>query len=125
MATETKPRAQGDGAGRELERSDGAAIDLLSLPRLVLGALADLQAVAQSVRVLPEVAGYLRTIEARVESMDREVARMRQAVEELHPGVDGLREAVDRLEPGIEDLRRAATPMRRIGARFRRQPPLD
>jgi hypothetical protein len=125
MATETKPRARGDGAGRELERSDGAAIALLSLPRVVLGALADLQTIAQSVRVLPEVAGYLRSIEARVESMDREVARMRQAVEELHPGVDGLREAVDRLEPGIEDLRRAAAPMRRIGARFRRQAPLD
>ena len=76
--------AEGNGRDAEIEPSRGWAVDTLGyVPRLLLGALEDLRTVAESVRVLPEVARSLGAIEESVDSMDREVRLMRQGVDRL------------------------------------------
>ena len=72
----------------------------------VLERLADVRKIADSTRVLPDVLERLAVIERRVESLDREVTAMRQAVESI--GVD------------VVDLRDAIHPIQRTAGRFGR-----
>ena len=60
----------------------------------VLERLADVRAIADSTRVLPEVLERLAAIERRVESLDREVTGMHQAVESIGADVIDLRDAI-------------------------------
>ena len=60
----------------------------------VLERLADIRAIADSTRVLPEVLERLAAIERRVESLDREVSAMRQAVDSIGGDVHDLRDAI-------------------------------
>jgi hypothetical protein len=72
----------------------------------VLERLADVREIADSTRVLPEVLERLAAIERRVESLDREVSAMREGVESI--GVD------------VAHLRDAIHPIRRTAGRFGR-----
>jgi uncharacterized protein YoxC len=114
--------ADGNGRDAEIEPSRGWAVDTLGyVPRLVLGALGDLRSVAESVRVLPEVARSLSAIEASVDSMDREVRLMRQGVDRLDTDVIKVVEGVDPLDDKLEDLRRTLRPLSRMSGRFGRR----
>ena len=111
-----------DGRDAEIEPSRSWAVDTLGyLPRLAAGALEDLRTVAESVRVLPEVARSLRSIEASVESMDREVRLMRQGVDRLDTDVVKVVEGVDPLDQKLEEVRRTLRPLSRAAARFGRR----
>jgi hypothetical protein len=75
------------------------------------GPLDDLRTIAQHIKVLPELARLLATIEVKVESLDDEVKKMRQAVE-------GMSGSVDALPPKIDELGHTLHPLRRMGSRF-------
>jgi hypothetical protein len=87
---------------------------LAALPKMLKnGPLDDLKTIAAHIKVLPELADLLATIEARVESLDDEVKKMRQAVE-------GMSGSVDALPPKIDELGHTLHPLRRMGSRFSR-----
>lgn len=112
----------GSGGDAEIERSRGWAVDTLGyVPRVVLGALTDLRTVAESVRVLPEVARSLNAIEASVDSMDREVRLMRQGVDRLDDDVIKVVDGVDPLDEKLDDLRRTLRPLSRVNHRIGRR----
>ena len=97
--------------GEEKTTARGLAA-LAALPNLLKsGPLDDLRSIAQGMQVLPELARLLATIEVKVESLDEEVKKMRQAVESM--GGD-----VGELPPKIEDLSKTLHPFRRMGNRF-------
>lgn len=75
------------------------------------GPLDDLRTIAQHIKVLPELARLLATIEVKVESLDDEVKKMRQAVEAMGGSVEAL-------PPKIDELGHTLRPMRRMGRRF-------
>jgi hypothetical protein len=119
-------------AGTELEPSRGAGYALAYLPRLVVGALEDLRSIARSVSVLPDVGRALCTIQQRVDSLDDEVRRMRQAVERIDGDVvamqDSLKDELSQTREGVlrleGELGRAVHPLRRVTGRLsRRQEP--
>ena len=60
----------------------------------VLERLADIRTIADSTRVLPDVLESLAVIERRVESLDREVPALHQAVESSGADVIDLRDAI-------------------------------
>jgi hypothetical protein len=114
-ATDERP------AGTELEPRGNAAIGVIGfVPRLLVGALGDLHSIAQSARVLPEVARRLASIDERMDHMDAEVTRMRQGVDAIGTQTGGVREGVERLEPHLDELRDALHPLRRTAGRMRR-----
>jgi hypothetical protein len=84
---------------------------LLILPRLAIGALADLRSIARSTAELPEVRRQLVAIEDHIASLDSEVLRMRQ-------GVDSIGEEVVELR---DDVRPLAGAVRRLGRFGRRR----
>jgi uncharacterized protein YoxC len=111
-----------NGRDAEIEPSRGWAVDTLGyVPRLVVGALGDLRSIAESVRVLPEVARSLNAIEASVDSMDREVRLMRQGVDRLDTDVIKVVEGVDPLDEKLDDLRRTLRPLSRMTYRLGRR----
>lgn len=93
---------------------------LAVVPRLVLGALEDLRTIAQSVTVLPEVARSLAVIQDRVDSLDDEVRRMRQAVDSIDGEVGEVRDAVEPLEQEMRHMHQTLHPLRRFGSAVRR-----
>lgn len=95
------------------------APDLMTIPRLLGGALNDLRAIAEGMAVLPQMLASLNGIQARVDSLDDEVKRMRAAVEGMGGDVGELRDGIERLEPHLEDVTRVAHPLRRLGDRRR------
>ena len=103
--------------GKELEQGGGGN-PLAYLPRLVLGALDDLHAIARSVSVLPEVARSLASIEARVTSMDEEVKKMRRGVDSLNGEVIGVQEVILPLQDELHEVHRAVRPLRRLTGRI-------
>lgn len=114
---------EGSGRDAEIEPTHGWAVDTLGyVPRLVVGALGDLRSIAESVRVLPEVARSLNAIEASVDSMDREVRLMRQGVDRLDTDVIKVVEGVDPLDEKLDDLRRTLRPLSRVSGRLGRRP---
>ena len=85
-----------------------------SLPvRWPLSQLADVRKIADSTRVVPDVLERLAVIERRVESLDREVTAMHQAVESIGVDVVDLRDA-------IHPIQRSAGRLGRITARIPR-----
>jgi hypothetical protein len=95
------------------------APDLLTIPRLLGGALNDLRTIADGMAVLPRMLSTLHGIQAKVDSLDDEVKRMRAAVDGMGGDVGDLREGIERLEPHLEDVTRVAHPLRRLGDRRR------
>jgi len=79
----------------------------------VLERLADIRTIADSTRVLPDVLERLAVIERRVESLDREVTAMHQAVESIGVDVIDLRDA-------IHPIQRTAGRLGRITVRIPR-----
>ena len=112
-------------SGKEVETRSGHPLAVV--PRLVLGALEDLRTIAESVTVLPEVARSLASIQDRVESLDDEVRRMRQAVDSIGGEVVEVRDAVGPLEQEMRHMHHTLRPLRRFNSAFRRgrdaQPP--
>lgn len=95
----------------------GLAVDALGyLPRALMGAFDDLRSIALSVRVLPEVAHHLASIQVAVESMDSEVRKMRRAVEQVDADVLGVVDAVAPVDEKLDDLRRTLHPLSRATA---------
>jgi hypothetical protein len=90
------------------------SVDVLQIPRLLGGALADLRAIAEGMAVLPKLLITLRGIQDEVTEMNTEVADMRADVGELKRGMD-------RLEQKIDDVTNLAHPVRRINAARRRR----
>jgi len=93
--------------------------DLLTIPRLLGGALNDLRTIADGMAVLPRMLSTLHGIQAKVDSLDDEVKRMRAAVDGMGGDVGELRDGIERLEPHLEDVTRVAHPLRRLGDRRR------
>lgn len=108
-----------EAAERALQRR--GTIDVMQIPRLLGGALADLRSIAEGMATLPKMLVSLDAIRTSVDSLDDEVKRMRAAVESMGGGVEGLEETMARLEPHLEDVSRVAHPLRRLGDRTRRR----
>jgi hypothetical protein len=97
------------------------SVDLMQVPRLLAGALTDIRAIAEGMATLPKLLVSLDGIQAKVESLDQEVKRMRAAVEGMGGDVGELRGGIDRLEPHLEDVSRVAHPLRRLNQTRRRR----
>ena len=95
------------------------APDLMTIPRLLGGALNDLRTIADGMAVRPRRLTTLNGIQAKVDSLDDEVKRMRASVDGMGGDVGELREGIERLEPHLEDVNRVAHPLRRLGDRRR------
>ena len=104
---------------RALQRR--GTIDVMQIPRLVGGALADIRTIAENMATLPKLLVSLNGIKDRVDSLDDEVKRMRAAVESMGGDVGELGQTMNRLEPHLEDVSRVAHPLRRLGDRTRRR----
>ena len=92
----------------------------MQLPRLLGGALTDLRTIAEHITTLPSLLVNLEHINERVASLDEEVKQMRAAVETMGGDVVELGGGIDRLETHLDDVPRVAHPLRRLGARGRR-----
>jgi hypothetical protein len=97
----------------------GALAALARIPGGLAGALADIQAIAEGMQALPQIARILAAIEKRVESLDDEVIKMRQAVDRIDGEIDTLTERVVDLQRSLRPLRRVAD---RVGRRGRNVP---
>ena len=86
---------------------------MTGVPRMIGGLIEDVRAIARGMEVLPELARSLTTIEARVDALNDEVRRMREAVEEMGGDVNTLPRRID-------DLQHSLSPLRRIGRRLGR-----
>ena len=93
------------------------AIDVMQIPRLLGGAINDLRTIAEGMATLPKLLTSLDAINAKVESLDDEVKKMRAAVETMGGDVSGLEASIGRLEPHLEDVSRVTHPLRRITRR--------
>ena len=102
---------------RALERR--GPIDLMQVPRLLAGALADIRTIAEGMATLPKLLLTLDSIRSQVDSLDSEVKQMRAAVESMGGDVHDLGDSIERLEPHLEDVSRVAHPLRRLNARRR------
>jgi hypothetical protein len=107
-----------DVAERALVRR--SPVDLMQLPRMLGGALADLRTIAEHITTLPSLLVNLENINERVESLDEEVKQMRAAVETMGGDVVELGGGIDRLEGHLDDVSRVTHPLRRLGGRGRR-----
>jgi hypothetical protein len=108
-----------DPAGAEERALARRAPDLMTIPRLLGGALDELRTIADGMAVLPRLLSTLNGIQAKVDSLDDEVKRMRATVNGMGGDVGELREGIERLEPHLEDVTRVAHPLRRLGDRRR------
>lgn len=96
------------------------SVDLMQVPRLLGGALADIRMIAEGMATLPKLLIALDGIQGKVESLDHEVKQMRAAVEAMGGDVGELRDGIDRLEPHLEDVSKVAHPLRRLNDSRRR-----
>ena len=97
------------------------AIDVMQIPRLIGGALADIRTIAEGMATLPRLLISLDGIRDKVDSLDDEVKKMRAAVESMGGDVSGLEQSIGKLEPHLADVSRVAHPLRRLGDRTRRR----
>lgn len=100
-----------------------AAVDLMTIPRLLGGALADIRTIAEGMAVLPKLLISLDGIQQKVDSLDDEVKQMRAAVQSMGGDVGELNESFARVEPHLEDVSRVAHPLRRLNETRRRRDP--
>jgi Mg2+ and Co2+ transporter CorA len=89
-------------------------VQVSGVQKVVGGLLDDVRTIARGMQVLPELARILESIEAKVDTLNDEVHRMRVAVEEM--GGD-----VKTVPTRLDDLQHSLSPMRRIGRRFSRR----
>jgi methyl-accepting chemotaxis protein len=106
---------------RAIERR--GAVDVMQLPRLIGGALADIRRIADGMATLPKLLVSLNSIDERVELLNEEVTKMRTAVESMGGDVSELSGGIDRLESHVDDVARVAHPLRRISRRRPRDIP--
>jgi hypothetical protein len=129
MSSERSSELTGRGptSGRSLEARAAAVIGpALVVPRLVLGALADIRTIAESTRAIPELAAELTAIREHVDSLDDEVARMRQGVDSIGGEVVGVRESTAPLAGRLDAVQASMAPLERLarlGIRRRRRGP--
>ena len=97
------------------------SVDLMQVPRLLGGALADIRMIAEGMATLPKLLIALDGIQGKVESLDQVVKQMRAAVEAMGGDVGELRDGIDRLEPHLEDVSKVAHPLRRLNDSCRRR----
>jgi hypothetical protein len=117
-----EPEILDEAAIADDERAlDRRGVDVMQIPRLIGGALADIRTIAEGMATLPKLLVSLDAINAKVESLDDEVKKMRAAVESMGGDVGGLEQSIARLEPHLEDVSRVAHPLRRLGGRTRRR----
>jgi len=93
------------------------AVDLLTIPRLIGGALDDIRRIADHMAVLPKLLISLDGIQARVDSLDDEVRKMRAAVEDMGGDVGEMQGSLARVEPHLEEVSKLVHPFRRINDR--------
>jgi methyl-accepting chemotaxis protein len=93
---------------------------LLGIQRTLSAALEDLSSIASGMRLLPELAKSLASIDDRVESLDAEVRQMRAAVERLNGQVGELQGGVDRLSAPLGEIGNTLHPLRRSASRIGR-----
>jgi methyl-accepting chemotaxis protein len=94
-----------------------STVDVMQLPRLIGGALADIRTIAEGMATLPKLLVSLNSIDDRVESLNEEVRQMRTAVENMGGDVSELNTGFDRLETHMDDFNRVAHPLRRLSRR--------
>ena len=82
-------------------------------------AVDDVRAIADGMRILPELARILTAIQERTDSMGEEVSRMREGVDELGVAVGAMTERVGNLEPHLDEMRRSLRPLERVVGRMR------
>ena len=99
-----------------------APVDLMQLPRMLGGALADIRTIAEGMATLPKLLISLDRINERVASLDDEVKQMRAAVETMGGDVVELGGGIDRLETHLDDVSRVTHPLRRLSGRGRGSP---
>jgi hypothetical protein len=119
MTTKGHPE-EAAAKAESLEPRNGGVAALAGVPRALIGALDDINKIADGMRFLPQLSAHLAAIEGRTNSLDAEVIRMRQAVESLRDQVDGMQKSIDGLEPHLLDVGGAVHPLRRTAARVRR-----
>ena len=104
------------------------------LPGLAAAPLRQLELIAESTRAIPELLSQLELIAERVETLDREVRKMRRGVDSIGTEVVGMRESVapldadlqgvqrevGRLEEPLSELREAVGPIQATAERFNR-----
>ena len=112
----------GASAGTALAplRAAATVANPLVLPRLVLQAAYDIRSIAENTRSLQATVTELAEIAERTASLDREVARMRAAVEAIGGEVEQVRTSVAPLERELGDLRSSIEPLRSAALRLGR-----
>lgn len=93
------------------------AVDLLTIPRLIGGALEDIRSIAEGMAVMPKLLFSLEGIQAKVDSLDGEVRKMRAAVESMGGDVGEMQGSLERVEPHLEEVSKVVHPLRRINDR--------
>ena len=93
------------------------AVDLLTIPRLIGGALEDIRRIAEHMAVLPKLLVSLEGIQTKVDSLDDEVKKMRAAVESMGGDVGEMQGSLERVEPHLDEMSKVVHPLRRINDR--------
>ncbi|GEM_PF-4256015 len=93
----------------------GGLGSLIRLPGGLGSIVADIRAIAEGMRILPQVAATLSSIERLTASMDAEVRRMREGVDQVNAEVGELG---DRLEPHLAEMGHTLRPLRRVAGRM-------
>ena len=93
------------------------AVDLLTIPRLIGGALEDIRRIAEHMAVLPKLLVSLDGIQTKVDSLDDEVKKMRAAVESMGGDVGEMQGSLERVEPHLDEMSKVVHPLRRINDR--------
>jgi archaellum component FlaC len=91
---------------------------LEGVPKQITSAIGDIGRIADQMKALPELVEILTTIEARVESLDDEVKKMRADVAELKVKTEDL-------PSKLEEVGNALHPLRRLSRRGRGDGELD
>jgi hypothetical protein len=108
----------------EIEALDRrSAVHPFEVARVVGNVITDIRAIADGMAVLPKMLTALTSIEARVQTLNDEVKKMRTSVDGMAGDVEEVRGGIDRLEPHLEDVTKMVHPLRRIGDRARRRDP--
>ncbi len=110
-------RDDGAAGSAEVALERRSAVDLMTIPRLIGGALEDIRTIAEHMAVLPKLLVSLDGIQARVDSLDDEVKKMRAAVESMGGDVGEMQGSLERVEPHLEEVSKVVHPLRRINDR--------
>jgi predicted nuclease with TOPRIM domain len=79
---------------------------LEGVPKQITSAIGDIGRIADKMQALPELVKILSTIEARVESLDDEVKKMRAEVSSLKEQTEDLPSKLDEVGSALHPLRR-------------------